>query len=1754
MANSRIGCSAGKTTLIDPNNFYGQDSSNNISVPLEDLNISVQLSTFKKGRTLLTANNTVKTTQSSKKVSVTFIEGTEVNGEKFLTSKFTDLTTVFDKDNDSSENLGITNIDVDFNSSYAPLVTINFLDLRGSSIFQNESQLNNNENKYSVFFQLPYPLYELTIKGYYGQPVKYCLHMTKFNSKFNAQTGNFEITANFIGYTYAMLSDMLLGILKAIPYTSRGMKKYEQAIIEDPKVLNLNELMIEISKIDENIEKVAASNPNAAKLTYLKNMENSLDDMIRVMDLFGSMVDIDSDYGDYEYIVIKGVHASQKTSYDTNITDIIKVYNENSVNASSGLWMPTTDFVNLIKKKKAVLTAAGTAISRGVATDDVYIMVDLYKTVDKHKEAVTKKRMDTEKIVALTIKDEITEGLGFEPTIKNIVNCFTVAVEIFLSIIFDVSTEAESGATAAGRKAELKAAFKTDDNHSDLKQSVKDKFYPWPDYRENTKDGYKEKYLGTLGVLKNPRRVTELVFIDDLYEAFLTAKQKANEAALAQSIESKVWTPVNPFDTMLYCKSPYDRLDVSASEKDIMTLIMLRGMTFLGFSNNYKYYTQQNIVDLANSEVNLIKADTKLNALAKTALATKTENDFIDKVGWLIDTTPPASAGQAIKILGSGTVAITGALSIPVYFYNFIFNKTIGSPNSDYKLLMPLSNGFKGEWNSLDSALVTRGKDDVFLTNYGSQKVYKANDGGRYIDIMTVSDFNQSGIINKGFVESFAGLVKEYVINEGELASGAATAFNVFGGNYGVQEFSKIKLKSNGLDLDMNLKYVFYKDYSFGNSNVLTYPRGSSNTLGVHANTGLSMLGGNGQNRYLFSLNDTAISYPYIDIKVQYNGSGPIHNVGLFSSKLYYIQDKAGRFEQYNKALLFLNTLPFNGDSFEEDVIKNLFNKVGGFIHAPRLWCAYIGGLMWRQSALPPEYDSYGVKIIGGGSGPNTNPPYTDDPIYWDVSSNGSGINYTNEIPSFNHNTFERFEYFNVLNGENNSYDDLLIYLPSGIKDQFKKAFFDFVNNTSFGSGPNWNDIKAGLEIWDGSGVDYVNAVNGIYAAADPYNTNIWDYPNFNKNNIKNYEVITYNSSLNKSTGDFNNDGFYCELKNDATRVIIDALRGEVVIANSGPKPWEQPNTSALMLTTPNNKDKAVIFSKKEDMDLYVKTIVAGFSGATFSESQQARKNAQDVFGTDNEDVIKLQLYKTCKNVYDKWVGGAKDGDSILFQACGGGDPVRNNIDKKLAKKKRGGSSKAKLIDSFRFVTRSFRDVGDEFFIDPRPVNTYLTDNPNSSFYDAVTNLLASNNFDFIALPSFINYNNPATMESIFETYSYHEHVGDGICGPSFVCVYVGQTSKHLDFNGSDYTNDGFDVQCIGGNMSTSIPLDFSSKNEDYENNVAVFKVAYSQQNQNIFKDITLDQSEFSETEESLKIIDDISKTGSENQRHFGGQNLYSVYGVRSYKAEVEMMGNAMIQPMMYFQLDNIPMFHGAYMITHVKHSIQPNTMSTHFTGVRIRHPETPILTASEVYMSLLQNLQITATNTATTPGINYNTANVKIALKYFITTKGYPVWKAQGIVAAIMGESGGSLSPTIVNPTSGAYGIAQWLGTRLTKLKLLPNYDTLQVQLEFMESELNADSIAVPIIAYATNANEMMAAMGAFERWGYPVSLAKNTALPNKNGQIVSGAVNYERMYPVLLSEAISGISPDASFAQRIQYLKQVKKIYNEMVANGEI
>ena len=76
--------------------------------------------------------------------------------------------------------LGITSINITTNTSFIPSVTMVLEDVQGKALFQ----LGNN-SPYSAFFNLPYPPFYLTLKGFYGQAVRYQLNLEKFHASFN---------------------------------------------------------------------------------------------------------------------------------------------------------------------------------------------------------------------------------------------------------------------------------------------------------------------------------------------------------------------------------------------------------------------------------------------------------------------------------------------------------------------------------------------------------------------------------------------------------------------------------------------------------------------------------------------------------------------------------------------------------------------------------------------------------------------------------------------------------------------------------------------------------------------------------------------------------------------------------------------------------------------------------------------------------------------------------------------------------------------------------------------------------------------------------------------------------------------------------------------------------------------------------------------------------------------------------------------------------------------------------------------------------------------------------------------------------------------------------------------------------------------------------------------------------------------------------------------------------------------------------
>ena len=129
---------------------------------------------------------------------------------------------------------------------------------------------------------------------------------------------------------------------------------------------------------------------------------------------------------------------------------------------------------------------------------------------------------------------------------------------------------------------------------------------------------------------------------------------------------------------------------------------------------------------------------------------------------------------------------------------------------------------------------------------------------------------------------------------------------------------------------------------------------------------------------------------------------------------------------------------------------------------------------------------------------------------------------------------------------------------------------------------------------------------------------------------------------------------------------------------------------------------------------------------------------------------------------------------------------------------------------------------------------------------------------------------------------------------------------------------------------------------------VPSFGVAYSRQNNSFWKNINVGMENFSVTEQSIRAEAYIAEKGNSEKRNitYYGQDTYSLYQAYSYIVTVEMMGDAQIQPLMYFQLMNVPMFRGTYMIIKVEHKITQGNMSTIFTGMKMSKVQVPFTTS----------------------------------------------------------------------------------------------------------------------------------------------------------------------------------------------------------------
>jgi hypothetical protein len=467
----------------------------------------------------------------------------------------------FFQNDDTAQTFGIDSININIKGGgFIPQVNINFIDVRGKTLFESPEN-----SPYKAFFHLPWPIYYLTVKGYYGKAIRYRLHMTKFTSKFS-ENGNFEISTTFVGSTYAFLNDIpLLGILNA-PYmflseTDKDGKFNPKTNRIEKKISRTSKGFVLLKAVyDEYIQKGYLPkdfNVRPRTLREIITIASSLDRILE-REIFDQKVD---------FRILSGIKEFETniTSFEDNIKSWATIHLTNDFTTQDGI-----DYFKLIPKESGKIDSITTSdknqsgtleyvILQGIEklkssklfidtirqdqtanldikalqlsiktyikgvgqyyiqTNGTYgvaknqILKDIYEISNsfvKQREKVIQK---VEEEMNKIIRDK-DKGIGFEPTIQNIFAVIMANAEVYIRLLKDTHRKAFS----VGDER-LKSIGKLSS------ESIGGAIYPWPEIKKQSasqqnvlaypRDPDLEKKLKS----NDPRLWPEIDFVENYY-------------------------------------------------------------------------------------------------------------------------------------------------------------------------------------------------------------------------------------------------------------------------------------------------------------------------------------------------------------------------------------------------------------------------------------------------------------------------------------------------------------------------------------------------------------------------------------------------------------------------------------------------------------------------------------------------------------------------------------------------------------------------------------------------------------------------------------------------------------------------------------------------------------------------------------------------------------------------------------------------------------------------------------------------------------------------------------------------------------------------------------------------------------------------------------------------------------------------------------------------------------------------------------
>jgi hypothetical protein len=1513
----------GNVILIDPN-CININTNLYYGIPkYEDMYIFAELTAESKGRTTIIKGQDTSSTSPKK---INFL-GNNQDDDKNNPNYLNFTTNYYDGSTGNGmnyEGFGIDNIKITINSSFVPQIDIKFVDIRGLSFF------NEKDSPYRMLFDFPPPIFTLTFKGYYGKPLTYKLHLVKYTSEFNSNNGNFIIDAKFVALTFAPLADILFRYAINFP------------LITNP----------------ESVDAKAGTEPQNtyALILKLKNLYSSLSEKLET----------DIENKEYQHAV---------NDID-NINQILYNFNHTAIKENDDLNSVNTPYL-LIQSPESNTSTTTTATRAGENNQ-----IKITNNVNEYKKLISDEKTGGLKT---TINDKLL--LGFISSTNIALTSEDYVFPDYMNKILPVANP-------------YQYSTKNLSSFEITLNSFRDKLL---NYKISSIEFKQEDIIKATSILNgynvetNENVETEYYVVDisKYYQKLYKKKHELeeNKIKLANNLNNKI---NNMITTGLGMKPTiYNIFKIILNDVDDLFTIM-RNTSEKAFNSHNISENKQAIIGYNNG----VDGNISANGIP----------DKIYSFPLIIEDSPVFGGRKNERV---APIELSKVVEFPEMnlIYDFIDTFQL-QKNNLFRFNARENQNDDGtyEWIPISPY-------DSSLSNISPETPY-TNMSDNVVDDIFKTFIKRFYMLSQGFLST------NFYSNENEKSKAylelysKSEALNIVKGI--------VKKRDGDMLIDFSNKYKnniqsFYDNYlnkltdgdagnlyNFNNDNPLSFSlTPTEGNIYVNKNDinfkGVLLTD---KNIDLQPVEDSDSNSQDIVKKFRYDATRnwykTIFGRGKSAEELIY--------QFTNENVLYLRD--HNSDDGYDDNINGIITNTRYLVGDYSTHTSTNNGVsITRYNSNFPKKSAdeyvynYGETIMipyySGNSAFTTNNSRDRSLLkqgknildVWMDSLNDETIEKINEnrhmgsllILSNFGTTASPF------NTYPNNLSSLVFDTPSAIEVPF--FYISYIGLLVDAVRNNWeNDI---IDFCTGSTA--ANLSNGgYYILADLHDVNHFlsvkdkdffqnyysefingDYDDLASDinhvyeQAKNYSIGSTRMFQNISVGIRYyldpNTGSNDTLVNDnaigkgSRSNIITSLMERTTLLNLSDITFKTNDTypiNYISLKTQNDNNQ----KKNINDNFFQKFFIALDSYCKIYLKDLKEKDEAAKKSKGDKDVIN-QLYYSFKNINDKWLtGGNLNPTGFPFNGQG-----------------------KKLIDMFAFVDRGMNPIGDTMINAEMLVDLY--EDPNVSLYSVLSQLLSANGFEFFPLQNFLKFND---VNSWMDTFKIHTGGYDDAQNTYFVCMYVGGTSSYPSIHGNGFEPDSIiDMGTMSiGDFNTTKPTEAQdTENDTQENNlsdfpwrqVRAFRVKFGEQNQSMFTDIKIDSKEYPETNESIQILSRLAGDNNPTAQVPKGQNLYNLYENRSYKASITGLGNAMIQPTQYFQLENIPMFNGAYIILTVEHNITANKMTTTFSGTKLLQYPIPRVTSPlaftglDIDLSLIENNQTTPLSISNDNNVNHS-------------------------------------------------------------------------------------------------------------------------------------------------------------------------------------